>query len=108
MATIQGNPHIIKVSLLATTKTSHTLNPVFNPVHIGVDMVASAETAFTVPIGGSQALPEVLPLVGLVAGVEALRLPNSQISHGHPRLEHEAVVPPAKRHAHSLFPHHRR
>lgn len=108
MATLQANLHIIKVSPLATTKTSRILNLVFNPVHIGVDTVAFAVTAFTVPIGEYQALPEVLPLVGLVAGVEALRLPNFRISHGHPRLEHEAAVPPPRRHAHNLFPPHRR
>lgn len=108
MVTLQANLHIIKVSPLVTTQTNHILNLVFNPVRIGVDTVVSAVTAFTVLIGESQALPEVLPLVGLVAAVEALRLPNFRIFHGHPRLEHEAVALPPKRHAHSLFPHHRR
>jgi hypothetical protein len=68
-------------------------------------MVASAATAFMVPTGVSRALLEVLPLVDLVAEVEALRLPNFQTCRGHPRQEHEAVVPPPKRHAHNLLPH---
>ena len=97
---LQASRHIIKANPLVITQTSHIPNRDFRILHIEVDMVASAATAFMVPIGGSQVLVGVVPLV-LVVGDEALHLRNFPICHGHQRQEHEAVVLPLKRHAHN-------
>ena len=105
MASLRTSLRIIKASLLVTTRTSHIPKLDSRTPHIEGGMVASAGVATTAPIGASQVLAGVLLSAALVDVVEALHLPNSRISHGHQRLEHEAAAPPPKRPVHSLSLH---